>query len=365
MKRSSKIALMIIADIVIFAVISMIIIINSCNLFGCHSLEGEDSGMLPRPPAQTETPLPSTAEQPIQSTEPISPVDPVDPVVSTDPVDPVDPIDPVDPVDPIEPSTPEPTGLLGGRFPNKFSYGQPIITDDRYASESIDITVTHHEQDGIIYEIADIYIQDIECYKSHTVTSSSEKAMTDEMAQQVGAIVAINGDMSVNSAKHGWIVRNGYQFHSSELKNDICILYWDGTMETYDYKLDTIDRDAILASHGGVYQVWYFGPELLNKDGSAKTSFNSTLNPPNPRTAIGYWEPGHYCFISVKGRRGDNEDSLGMSMEQLSNLCSSLGLKSAYNLDGGGSVALYFNGRVFGHNDRGTSDILYIAEKQQ
>ena len=43
-----------------------------------------------------------------------------------------------------------------------------------------------------------------------------------------------------------------------------------------------------------------------------------------------------------------------------------LGCQVAYNLDGGGSSAMYFNGRIINQpsngGERATSDILYIAQ---
>ena len=75
-------------------------------------------------------------------------------------------------------------------------------------------------------------------------------------------------------------------------------------------------------------------------------------------SAIGYYEPGHYCFIAVNGRG----KLRGISLAELSQLCADLGMAAAYNMDGGQSSALYFNGKTYGNNGRTTSDIAYIAE---
>ena len=39
-----------------------------------------------------------------------------------------------------------------------------------------------------------------------------------------------------------------------------------------------------------------------------------------------------------------------------------MGMTAAYNMDGGASSAMYFNGKVYGNNGRATSDIAYIGE---
>ena len=86
--------------------------------------------------------------------------------------------------------------------------------------------------------------------------------------------------------------------------------------------------------------------------------FDSLSYNNNPRSVIGYYEPGHYCFITVDGRDKDR----GISMAELSMLCADMGLAAAYNLDGGGSSCMYFAGMNYGQNTRGTTDIAYIAE---
>jgi exopolysaccharide biosynthesis protein len=69
--------------------------------------------------------------------------------------------------------------------------------------------------------------------------------------------------------------------------------------------LEEIDRGALLAEieSGKVWQIFYFGPMLLDEEGHAMKKFNSDVNPVNPRSVIGYYEPGHYCFLVVDGRQ--------------------------------------------------------------
>lgn len=70
-------------------------------------------------------------------------------------------------------------------------------------------------------------------------------------------------------------------------------------------------------------------------------------------------------FVVVDGRsRGY---SRGMTLNEFADLFVELGASEAYNLDGGGSSTMYFNGRVVNQpsgkeKERGVSDILYVAE---
>lgn len=93
--------------------------------------------------------------------------------------------------------------------------------------------------------------------------------------------------------------------------------------------------------------------------------FNSNVNPANPRSAIGYYEPGHYCFVLVDGRQQGY--SKGMTLKALSQLFYDLGCVDAYNLDGGQTAVMAFDGKLASHpyeGGRKTSDILYIAETE-
>ena len=86
----------------------------------------------------------------------------------------------------------------------------------------------------------------------------------------------------------------------------------------------------------------------------------------NPRTAIGIVGGLHYLFVVSDGR---TDESAGLSLYELAELMQSLGAETAYNLDGGGSSTMYFNGRVINHpttsgrsiKERNVSDIVYIG----
>ena len=81
-----------------------------------------------------------------------------------------------------------------------------------------------------------------------------------------------------------------------------------------------------------------------------------------PRSALGYYEPGHYCFVVVDGR--EKGHSVGMYLAELAQLFEDLGCTSAYNMDGGGSASLTFQGEYFSKPSevRSIGDILLIAE---
>lgn len=81
------------------------------------------------------------------------------------------------------------------------------------------------------------------------------------------------------------------------------VLNWDGTMDIYEPGQVDVDR----LMERGAYRSWIFGPSLLDQNGKAKESFWTWdyITYSHPRTAIGYFEPGHYCLLLVDGRQYD------------------------------------------------------------
>ena len=288
--------------------------------------------------------------------------------------------------EPTPTPAPELTGLLGNRFAEKFSAGEVVSTAREYRSAKVAIevlsktgyvcskcgrtaqepgtcsacgtTIGSRKSDTVTYTVADIYIRDINAIRTAYSTNASNTQRVKAMCLANNGLLAVNTDLFINAYgnSHGWFIRNGLEIKRfGKISSDLCILYEDGTMETIDTKTRSYDVNDIAAKRP--WQIWYFGPELL-ENGNPKTKFNSTLGKQNPRTVIGYYEPGHYCFIVVDGRNGER----GLTFEELSLLCADMGLTAAYNLDGGASSGMYFNGSSFGQNGRDTSDIVYICE---
>lgn len=63
----------------------------------------------------------------------------------------------------------------------------------------------------------------------------------------------------------------------------------------------------------------------------------------HPRTAVG-WNKDSYFFVVVDGRQREISD--GMTLDELSGFLADLGCREAFNLDGGGSSTLWFDGKV-------------------
>ena len=278
-----------------------------------------------------------------------------------------------EPVELVAPAAPEPSAPVADegagpvseeperpltwreKFADKFTDGDVVQTENSYKSGNINITVSKIEEDGIIYHVADIYITDIRYLRggfSHGVYSA-RSAPISETASLYNAVVALSGD-HYRARYEGIVVRNGVLYRESRFA-DVCVLYTDGVMATFADE----DFDLEAESEKGIWQVWSFGPMLLD-NGQAMTQFNSELQRANPRSAIGYFEPGHYCFVQVDGRI---ESSRGMTLEELSQLFADLGCTAAYNLDGGQSSGFVWQGVLQSYPyNRPVSDIIYVSD---
>lgn len=246
------------------------------------------------------------------------------------------------------------------KFKDHFS-DEVIQTDTSYKSPNISVELEKVSENDITYYVADIYVADISYFKTAFANGEYGKGIRDttlNMATENNAIVAISGDYYGNR-DDGTVIRNGNIYREEPYTGDTCVLYYDGTMEAYF--ADEFDVATVEAN--GAYQTWCFGPKLLD-NGQPMEEFNSEVSRKNPRSAIGYFEPGHYCFVLVDGRQEGY--SVGASLAELSQIFYNLGCKDAYNLDGGQTAVMAFGDQVASQpvdGGRRVSDILYISEE--
>ena len=268
---------------------------------------------------------------------------------------------------PVPGATPAPAptadGLLGGKYAWRFSSDE-ILTDHTYSDPTVSISWDVY-RDEINYDrpvtffIADVLVQDVSSFRTAFSKSKYNLGGTSNMediARSNNCIVAISGDFS-RWHENGLIVRNGEVFRDQRFTSDLCVLYGDGTMETYEP--GTITNQEILDK--GPWQSWHFGPELLNHEGRPKTRFNTGVWGRNPRSVIGYYEPGHYCLVLVDGRQGNY--SGGLNMQELSELMHALGCVRAYNLDGGATAHMTWRNDVINSpsRERKVHDVICVC----
>lgn len=244
---------------------------------------------------------------------------------------------------------------------------ETIITESSYQDENISIEITeYYENDTAIY-VADITLSSAEYLQTAFAQNAYGKNVTEkasEIAESAGAILAINGDF-YGAQEKGYVIRNGviYRSEGTSDQEDL-VIYADGSFGIISE--DEINAEELLAD--GAVQTLSFGPALL-VNGSVSVSSDEEVGKAkasNPRTAIGIIDDLHYVFVVSDGR---TDESAGLSLSELAEFMQGLGVQTAYNLDGGGSSTMCFNGEIINNptsdgkkiKERSVSDIVYIG----
>lgn len=234
-----------------------------------------------------------------------------------------------------------------------------------YQDENVKITYTQYTTNNTTIHVADVQLTSAEHLKTAFANDTYGKNVTQatsDIAAANNAILAINGDYYGVQEK-GYVIRNGVLYREEAGVNDVLCIYGDGSMKVVDPS--TVTAQELLEQ--GVWQAFSFGPGLLD-DGEIPISLDTEVGKArasNPRTAIGIIDDLHYVFVVSDGRSDESE---GLSLYELATFMQQLGVKIAYNLDGGGSSTMYFNGDVvnnptsgFKDDERKVSDIIYIS----
>lgn len=247
------------------------------------------------------------------------------------------------------------------------SSAEATVSDSTYKDENIEVAISHmREYDTSIY-VADVILSSPEYLQTalaQNVYGRNVTEKTSEIAESAGAILAINGDY-YGAQESGYVIRDGVLYRDTvrEGQQDL-VIYEDGTFGIISE--EDVTAEELLADNAK--EVLSFGPALV-ADGEVAVTEEDEVGKAmasNPRTAIGIIDELHYVFVVSDGR---TEESEGLSLLEMAEFMKGLGVTTAYNLDGGGSSTLYFNGEIINQpttdgksiRERSVSDIVYIG----
>ena len=173
--------------------------------------------------------------------------------------------------------------------------------------------------DAVTAYIADVYVDRIDQLFGAVLTDEEGKIVNgspEDVLKTTDALLLLNSDY-VRARSWGLYVRNGRIYRNEAITGiDVCTIGKSGKMEIYDG--DTVSKEALLKD-SDLWHIFSFGPSLLN-------------------------------------------------FPELSHLMYEEGASVAYNLDGGGSVLMYLDGKKVnntGGNIRTPSDYLCIVKKTE
>lgn len=349
-------------------------------LFGCGTPETEAAAPTAISATAVPSPTPTASpEEAIVVVETPAPTEIPTPAPTPTPT-PTPTPSPTPTPTPTPSPTPEPTpdGLLGGSYDGFYMGDGHVRTEMSYKSDTVSIELTRYDSSPLtrhlVYFVADIHVQNVEAIRTASWDGSfgtkGNKLFASflRMSREANALIAINGDYYTYSIYTGLVIRNGERYAPDPWRpwegHQILLLYRDGSVAVFDS--DSFDPDAVDLSD--VWQGWEFGPSLLDENGAARSEFHKKyhdINRQNPRTVFGYYEPGHYCFVTIDGRKTGYSN--GLTLAEEAQLMESLGCKIAFNLDGGQTTQLYWNDKMFNvpyNKGRSTSDIIYVIDPE-
>ena len=245
-----------------------------------------------------------------------------------------------------------------------------VTTSNSYEDSNISVTVNGYNVSDTEVYVAEVSLSSPEYLKTALAQGLYGKnvtAPTSEIAEDNDAILAINGDF-YGTQERGYVIKNGvlYRSTASDGQEDL-VIYEDGSFEIINES--EVSAEDLIAD--GAVQTLSFGPALV-ENGQVSVGTNDEVKKAmgsNPRTAIGVKADGTYLFVVADGRTDESE---GLSLYELAEFMEEQGAVTAYNLDGGGSSTMVFNGNVInnptggraGHgsgSERSVSDIVYIG----
>ena len=240
-------------------------------------------------------------------------------------------------------------------------------------------TESGYRDDTIIVELEQKRMYDSDVFIAYVKIATPSQLRTAVAGQKIGSsstnhtttisknyngIVAINGDYFTNT-KAGYIVRMGETYREKTSQNmDLLLIDELGDFHIYLHGHDVQENGvaAFLSEHE-IVNGFFFGPALVVDGEVQEIPENYQFEPhqKNPRAGIAQLGVLTYALVVVNGRTSQSE---GVTLAEFADIMGQLGAEQAYNLDGGNSATLAFNGEVYNDKpqaERSVTDIIYFA----
>ncbi len=255
-------------------------------------------------------------------------------------------------------------------LPVDFTPGKPVdqanyLSDLEYQDPTLHVTIETGRKDNCDYWIARIKIGHPSQLRTTAAGGFENEAVMKGtfMAKRQNAVLAINGDY-YSYHPFGYILRQGVVFRDKlEGTRDLLAIDEDGDFHIIagaeaGSMTDTLNGKKLI-------NVFHFGPGLVENGKIRNLDIGwhtMDLTHKRQRMCIAQTGPLEYFVMCCAGpARG----SQGMDLWQFARLVHSMGAVTAYNLDGGDSTMLIFNGEKINDknnkNTRTISDIIYFA----
>lgn len=225
-----------------------------------------------------------------------------------------------------------------------------------YLSPTLQVEIVRYAMPDVPhrwFEANVIFKPESEMLRQHVYVNATFKGQQiypETLAQTSRLVFAVNGDyypyradkkMNVgNIIRQGTVLYNFDPKHSLKYPNlDTMVLRDDGTLSVY--AASEYSADELLAQ-GNVHDALSFGPYLV-RGGKLRAYNGNSADVPEPRSAFGMVEPGHFFFVMVEGKMPKGGEQ-GMNLYQLAELLYARGVVEGMNIDGGSTATMIFMG---------------------
>ncbi|MBQ9326157.1 MAG: phosphodiester glycosidase family protein [Clostridia bacterium] len=264
------------------------------------------------------------------------------------------------PLEPLESPLTLPIDFSPGYGPWQDAY----IGDWEYQDPTIHVTVSRNRTEDCTYWVAEIRIQDASQLRVASADGFDSNMVMPgtALAKRVNAVIACDGDYFCYTRK-GYIIRQGILYlNKIHGGRDLLLVDEDGDFHIIR-KADRHDGTEVINGKK-VINCFFFGPVLV-EHGELGTEFrysDMAYKEKAQRLCIAQVGKLHYKIICCEAPfRG----SAGMTLKQFAQFVQSLGVDTAYNLDGGDSTMLLFRGEkvndIENPHTRDIADIVYFA----
>ncbi len=252
-----------------------------------------------------------------------------------------------------------------GKVPLAEAYGADGLS---YSDDSITVSITQ----GRVHE-TDYWVARIRLSEPGQLRTAAARDFNSErtikgltLAGRMNAVLAINGDYYCY-IPDGYLIRNGVQYRNLPSgKRDVLLI--DDKGDFYQLPLAT-PQDIADNADKNILHSFNFGPSLII-DGKRVENYQDNDNAafkPRQRMALAQVKRGSLEYVAV-ACAGPRERNVGLTLDQFSKLVAEQGVENAYNLDGGYSTMLMFNGQYVNTSNiskiRDISDIIYFVTLQ-
>lgn len=225
---------------------------------------------------------------------------------------------------------------------------------------STEVTSTGAGNNKITY-----YVADVRLAKASDIGSIVEPGLTSDVSSRHSVMFSVNGDY-FSYRDNGVIMRSGKVLLDEPRRDGMAITEY-GEMVVYAESQQTVD----FLINSRAVNSFSFGPILVENsvvspgvDSYYEVDEGRSINGRHPRTGICMIERNHFLFIVVDGRSSGY--SRGVTLGEFADLFVDYGCMVAYNLDGGGSSVMYFEGLVVNNplgkgKERQNGDLIYVS----